>query len=171
MSVGKQSSFERRIYRRKNRYDFTKVRGNLARSQISSQHGRKELTEPSHYGIDFDSSIDKSRFISNASTPSRGTNLTLFKALDYAIKDIRDDCLYERYKTNAGVNLLSPPPKKSKLIKLKERLIKEIEAVEPNPVIQIRPFEMAISYKEPTRRRPVVSLSQVTRTHLKCKVD
>lgn len=106
--------------------------------------------------------------MSHISTPSRVRPITLFKAMDCAFKDIGIECKYARYRTNAGMNF-SPTSKKSRLIRLKERLIKEIEDTEPAPNISLRPNEKAISYKEPARKRPVVSLSQIPQTHMGCK--
>ena len=74
----------------------------------------------------------------------------IFKAFDIAFKDVQDDCSNARYHPKAGKLLnCKPPVKKTKLAKLYDRLVAEIEKSEPMPVIQFRPSEAAVTYKEP----------------------
>lgn len=140
ISVDARSALEQHKLGR-HRYGLGASLGPLARSQISSQNGIKDFYA-SETGGDAESSFEKTRMtrFSNASSPGKARPGTLFKAFDCAFKDLGTECQQARYQTNAGALLhLSPPDKKSKLKRLQERLIEEIEATGPDPLIQIRP--------------------------------
>ena len=78
----------------------------------------------------------------------------VFKAFECAFKDLQDECKHARHHPNAG-NLLicSPPGKKTKLTKLYDKLVKELEHAEPKADTQIKPYEQAVKFKEPRRRK------------------
>ena len=54
--------------------------------------------------------------------------------------------------------MFTPAKTKSKLKKLEERLVKEIEEKELPPKLYYGPNEMAISYKEPERKGPILTM-------------
>ena len=54
--------------------------------------------------------------------------------------------------------MITPKNTKSKLKRLEERLVKEIEEKELPSPLYYGPNEMAISYKEPERKGPILNM-------------
>ena len=124
----------------------------------------------------FDASLDKSSLAACTPksplktpipcSPHRGprTGGQVFKAFEWAFKDIGSVCESQRYKTSAGrlLNLRAVPPK-SKLSRLRERLITEIESNSPPMPITYGPTDMAITFREPERRGPFLTMGLKSR--------